>query len=64
MTDLRDQIADFDAVIGRKLFAAIVAVACVPAVIAGVAIGVAVAVECDRLRTAFAEPMGYWEETD
>lgn len=50
--------------ITRKLLAAIVAVACIPAVVAGVTIGVAVAVGYDRLRTAFADPFGCWEETE
>jgi Na+(H+)/acetate symporter ActP len=49
-------------VITRKAIAAIVALACVPAVVAGVVLGVAVAVTYDRLRNAFADPFGYWEE--
>lgn len=69
MTDLRDQLADFEAaahlpVIGRKAFAALLVVTCVPAAVAGVAFGVAVAVGCDRLRSAFAGPFGYWEEAE
>jgi hypothetical protein len=51
-------------VIGRDLFVAVVVAACLPAVVAGVALGIAVAVGCDRLRSVFADPFGYWEESD
>ncbi len=46
--------------ITRKLFAALLVVTCVPAAVAGAALGVAVAFGCEHLRTVFAEPLGYW----
>lgn len=50
--------------IGRKMFAALLVVTCVPAAVAGVAIGTAVAVGCDRLRSVFADCWGYSEEAE
>jgi hypothetical protein len=50
--------------IGRKVFAVTTVLICVPAAVAGVVIGVAMAVGCDRLRSVIAEPFGHWEETE
>lgn len=63
MTDLRDQLPASEAerrlpMSNRKFVTLAVAVLVVPCVVAGVAIGVGVAVGWDKLRTAVANPFG------